>query len=55
MVIDSVRSGMGREIRFTVEVDPSHEDFAMRLVVIAGDIRLGRTSSTGSHDSGKIE
>jgi hypothetical protein len=46
---------MGREIRVTFETDHSHEDAAMLLEVIAGDIRLGRASGAESGYSWEIE
>jgi hypothetical protein len=46
---------MGREVRISFEADHSHEDVAMLLEVIAGDIRLGRASGSESDYSWEIE
>jgi hypothetical protein len=46
---------MGREIRVSFETDHFHEDVAMFLEVIAGDIRLCKASGTEPDHSWKIE
>jgi len=46
---------MGWKIRIAIEGDDSHEDVAMLLEVIAGDIRLGRGSGSESGYSWEIE